>query len=267
MTHLHFGPNEKGEDYVVGDIHGCFSHLMRDLDSLSFDPSKDRVFCVGDLIDRGQESHRALEFLDKPWFHSVRGNHEQLLVDSYEEVSSRDYDLYPRGTNLRLWQSNGGYWAASVVSDLKEFKKWNDRFKDLPLTISVDSGDKTFGVVHAEIPGNSYAEFLKGLEKEKKSSSPQNYTEWSMWSRHYIKKAETNNIFLADPELANSQLGKKCEIHDLDFLICGHTPLDQVGGIKDPQKPFFLGNRIYIDRGVCCAPENRNFITLKLSEL
>ena len=61
-----FELNNKGRDYVVGDIHGCFSLLSKELYEIGFDEKTDRLFSVGDLVDRGTESHLAVEWLKKP---------------------------------------------------------------------------------------------------------------------------------------------------------------------------------------------------------
>ena len=45
---------------------------------IGFDPSVDRLFSVGDLVDRGPESERVLEWLDKAWFHAICGNHDLM---------------------------------------------------------------------------------------------------------------------------------------------------------------------------------------------
>jgi len=47
--------NQAGKDYVIGDLHGCYELLERLLDAVGFDKSKDRLFSVGDLIDRGPD--------------------------------------------------------------------------------------------------------------------------------------------------------------------------------------------------------------------
>ena len=52
-----FAQNTVGRDFAVGDIHGCFTELQRGLEAIGFDPSTDRLFSVGDLVDRGPESH------------------------------------------------------------------------------------------------------------------------------------------------------------------------------------------------------------------
>ncbi|MBL2109540.1 serine/threonine protein phosphatase, partial [Klebsiella pneumoniae] len=41
--------------WVVGDLHGCHTLLMNELERVSFDPLCDLLISVGDLIDRGAE--------------------------------------------------------------------------------------------------------------------------------------------------------------------------------------------------------------------
>ena len=48
--------NNVGIDYICSDIHGHFSLLESQLEKVGFDPDKDRLFSLGDLIDRGDES-------------------------------------------------------------------------------------------------------------------------------------------------------------------------------------------------------------------
>jgi serine/threonine protein phosphatase 1 len=55
--------NSRGKDYVVGDLHGCYDLLQRVLGEVGFDTTCDRLFSVGDLIDRGPNSLKCLELL------------------------------------------------------------------------------------------------------------------------------------------------------------------------------------------------------------
>ena len=50
----HFPLNDLGRDFIIGDLHGHWSVLERLLEEVSFDKAKDRLFSVGDLVDRGQ---------------------------------------------------------------------------------------------------------------------------------------------------------------------------------------------------------------------
>jgi len=75
--------NVLGRDFVIGDIHGRFQLVDQALLAVDFDRERDRLFSVGDLVDRGPEPLRALEFLAQPWFHAVRGNHEDMFLHLY----------------------------------------------------------------------------------------------------------------------------------------------------------------------------------------
>jgi bis(5'-nucleosyl)-tetraphosphatase (symmetrical) len=64
--------------YVVGDIQGCYDPLARLLEKVRFDPSQDRLWAVGDLVNRGPKSLKTLRFLKSlgERFTSVLGNHD-----------------------------------------------------------------------------------------------------------------------------------------------------------------------------------------------
>lgn len=144
-----------GRDWVCGDIHGCFSLLEQQLEHNGFDPEKDRLFCVGDLIDRGPESVRALEFLDHPWFHAVLGNHERLLLESLEHQPGA------RST----WCDNGGSWFFEQVTDKAEEDRWHAEISSLPLLMEVPTSSGVVGIVHGRVPpGLGWRGFAEALE-------------------------------------------------------------------------------------------------------
>jgi len=64
----HFASNKHGHDYVVGDVHGDYERLTDLLLVIKFDVTVDRLFAVGDLIDRGPDSVKCLELLNESWF-------------------------------------------------------------------------------------------------------------------------------------------------------------------------------------------------------
>jgi len=72
--------NTKGRDLIIGDLHGHRTVLDNLLLASSFDYSKDRLFFVGDLTDRGPENLESLDLLREPWFFPVLGNHDFNLM-------------------------------------------------------------------------------------------------------------------------------------------------------------------------------------------
>lgn len=65
-------------DYAVGDIHGCYTMLRRLLDRAGFSPSRDRLWVVGDIINRGPDSLQSLRYVANLGHSAtvVLGNHD-----------------------------------------------------------------------------------------------------------------------------------------------------------------------------------------------
>lgn len=71
-------------DLIVGDIHGCWDEFRDLLDAAGPGPA-DRIIAVGDLLDRGPEPRRVLEFFrTTPNAMSVMGNHERKHIAGHE---------------------------------------------------------------------------------------------------------------------------------------------------------------------------------------
>ena len=91
-----FSPKGVRQDmkyYVVADVHGYYTHLMRALTDAGFfsetEPCK--LIVCGDLLDRGPEARELIEFmlqlLAEDRLIYVLGNHEELLVQCLQEIS------------------------------------------------------------------------------------------------------------------------------------------------------------------------------------
>ena len=68
--------------YAVGDLQGCLQPLQCLLKDVAFDPAKDRLWLVGDLVNRGPQSLETLRFLYamRDSLICVLGNHDLHLL-------------------------------------------------------------------------------------------------------------------------------------------------------------------------------------------
>lgn len=189
-----FERNTAGRDFAVGDIHGHFTRLQQALDAAGFDPARDRLFSVGDLVDRGPESEQVLAWLDKSWFHPVRGNHD-------------DYVCRFDTCDMDNWLYNGGVWFQGLPVD--ERGLYQVMFRDLPLAIEVETEQGLIGIVHADCPFASWEELRAELvEMPGGRGRLKQIANTCMWSRGRVTDMDCSGI------------------DGLRALVCGHSPVN-----------------------------------------
>ncbi|SAK83109.1 serine/threonine protein phosphatase [Caballeronia catudaia] len=182
--------NDIGRDFVVGDLHGCVDALRYLLHEIGFDAERDRLFSVGDLVDRGADSLAAVDLIDKPWFYPVLGNHEDALMSVASGAMRR-----------QSWYAIGGIWADTLTDD--ELAALAVRLEKLPLVRIVGEGARRFNVLHAEFFG---------------SDADLDAAEFSEDARSQILWGRGLALGHADP---SRQIG-------LSTTYCGHTPMKTV---------------------------------------
>ncbi len=175
--------------WVVGDLHGCRRELDALLQQHQFDPQQDLLISVGDIIDRGPDSLGCLALLEEPWFHCVRGNHEEMALSALQ------------GQEMALWQMNGGDWFFRLRgAELIAARHALQRCRELPLILHLQLDERTVVIAHADYPAREYA-----LNKP---------LDWQqvVWSRQRLEAMES---------------GERAGIHGADAFYFGHTPLKQ----------------------------------------
>jgi len=103
----------------------------------------DQIFFLGDLIDRGPESAKVVEFVKQSGYPCLLGNHEQLLLNSFPNGR-----VYPPA--LQAWLASGGQNTIKSYGDLAIPPEHLNWMQQLPPYL--DLGD--FWLVHAGVHPN-----------------------------------------------------------------------------------------------------------------
>ena len=122
--------------YVVGDVQGCFKELEALLIKVKFNKETDQLIFAGDLVNRGKDSYKVLEFCinNKKSVSGVLGNHDFYLLYLIEH-QKKDKSL------KKVLESK----------NLQQYQSW---LKTLPLflEIKIKETNEVFWISHAGIP-------------------------------------------------------------------------------------------------------------------
>jgi len=209
--------------YVTSDLHGYDLHKWEALVEQAGITPKDRLYVLGDVIDRGAHGVSLLEWMRRqPFVTLLRGNHEDMMLACeflFEGEGVHPWDVV--GTNrpaCNTWLHNGGH---TTYADLAAMNGTRRRYlleyvRKAPLyaTLTVDGTD--YILVHAGLGGFDRSKPLEAYDKVE-----------LLWSR---------------PSLLTR--------YDKDrFVVLGHTPT-VLYGPEYAGRPIVTDTWMNIDVGV-----------------
>ena len=119
--------------YAISDIHGCYDMFLEMLDKIQFDETRDTLYILGDIMDRGPKVPEMFRWV---WKHEsehvimLKGNHEDMFA-SYPDP---DYYTF--------------YFSQFSATELNRLLTW---IPELPLYKEVTVGGIDYVLVHAGI--------------------------------------------------------------------------------------------------------------------
>lgn len=150
--------------YAIGDIQGCVRSLEQLLEQIRFDPASDRLWCAGDLVNRGPGSLRVLRYLKHlgPSAQVVLGNHDLFLLAVAEGIVSprpKDtiHDVLAADDRTELME-----WLRQQPLHYREGTYFMVHAGLLPQW-SIDEAEQLAREVEAVLAGPAFRTFLQAL--------------------------------------------------------------------------------------------------------
>jgi serine/threonine protein phosphatase 1 len=165
------------------------------LDEVRFDPKVDRVFCAGDLVDRGTDSYRCAKLVEKPWFFAIQGNHEEMAIKGAKDPHIGRYHM-----------KHGGKWLYDLSREKRQrVVGW---LSSLPYAMEVETATRLVGIVHADcvVPWGAIRMALDGSLPEHRSACKQSI----MWADQRWKQKD------------------KSVVEGIDHVYVGHIPMRDI---------------------------------------
>jgi serine/threonine protein phosphatase 1 len=219
----HLPPNRRGRDFIVGDLHGCFDELYTLLEKARFDVAKDRLFAVGDLGDRGPSSWECFQLLNEPWFYSVMGNHDEVLMYAIcATLSAPSKDaawidcVEHKDVYYQVLEQNGGKWALDILKSFWKRGKMEAiaiKLMETPTILTVGSDRvERFNIVHSGV----YRPDVMNVTDEMIDNNM--FEDQEDWQVHMLQSRWALRL----PESRD----ERPLVHDgLSTTYCGHTPM------------------------------------------
>ena len=193
---------------VIGDVHGCYYTLKELVDKIKNKYPNIKIFCVGDLVDRGNNSFEVIKFVVAEKIQWVIGNHDFMFYSNMRD---------PYSLMAKSWNYNGAETTlASYKDKLNQMDKHLDLIINSPLFFNLDD----CFISHA------------GISKSLKDKLPENF----LSDDAALKEILSNDLFNQ-----NSIIWVRGDLLNIGKLqVVGHTHRKEVFFDK-------VSNAIYID--------------------
>lgn len=195
--------------YVMSDIHGYYNSFIKMLEKINFN-NEDKLYVIGDLIDRGPSSLKIIEYCRRhDNIEVLKGNHEYML-----EMANKDRGL------RKCWLRSGGditldELEESYKDDSEYEKSLNEWVENLPLFESVKVNGNEFFLTHAGISKDLFNTYRKKFKLGKWHKI--DLLDLFEWAVNYLDYDENNILW------SKGIFGSKFTF-TRDYLVIGHTP-------------------------------------------
>jgi len=135
--------------YACSDLHGSLE-LWNKI-KVYLHP-EDRLYFLGDAADRGVDGWEIIkDMLDSPRVIYIRGNHEQMLLNTM---------LHGHPDEMALWRHNGGLPTWLAAKDDPKVAEYLERLNETPLFTTYESEKYQYYLCHAGYTPPFYKDLL-----------------------------------------------------------------------------------------------------------
>lgn len=233
--------------WVVGDIHGCYKDFMKLLKRPEIKKS-DTVILIGDIIDRGPDSYKMIEWAMKNIttsgrYQMVLGNHEDEVAIAYHDalIRCKEEGLSPEEVKISVmncfygfddYMHEAGFYSLASVDHVVEWFRALPEFKKVQV-LTPKGKDQKYVIAHSW-----YGEHLSRSE--------------ILWQRDVD---ELSLKILEDVDYKND---------DDEILIHGHTPTFMIDGHDG--SVLIRDYSINIDTGCVFKEEGGHLSAIRLED-
>lgn len=169
--------------YAVGDIQGCYDEFSRLLELLSFDAAKDRLWLLGDLINRGSDNLSVIRLVrslgaavstvlgnhDLHFLAIHYGGHNPQRADTFHDVLEADdvdeiADWYRHQAILVCDRSLGYVMVHAGIPHIWNVDKAAELALELEAVIAGDRHKEFFEAMYGNEP-DRWSEDLQGMDR------------------------------------------------------------------------------------------------------